>query len=87
VVVGDADFASDAVFTQYANSDLFVSMIDWASGQQNLISLTPKQSTTRIIMAPQSYAINLIFLGTVIVIPGLVLFSGVFTWIQRRRRG
>lgn len=87
VVVGDADFASDAVFTQYANSDLFVSMIDWASGQQNLISLTPKQTTTRIIMAPQSYAINLIFLGTVIVIPGLVLFSGVFTWIQRRRRG
>jgi ABC-type uncharacterized transport system involved in gliding motility auxiliary subunit len=87
VVVGDADFASDAVFAQYGNSDFFGGIIDWASGQQNLITLTPKQSTTRIIMAPQSYMINLIFLGTVIVIPGLVLFSGVFTWIQRRRRG
>jgi ABC-type uncharacterized transport system involved in gliding motility auxiliary subunit len=87
VVIGDADFADDTFFAQYGNGDFFVNTIDWASGQQNIISLTPKQSTTRIIVTPQGYMMNLIFLGVVIVLPGLVLFSGILTWIQRRRRG
>jgi ABC-type uncharacterized transport system involved in gliding motility auxiliary subunit len=87
VVIGDADFAGDTFFNQYGNGDFFVNTIDWASGQQNIISLTPKQSTTRVILAPQGYMMNLIFLGVVIVLPGLVLFSGILTWIQRRRRG
>jgi ABC-type uncharacterized transport system involved in gliding motility auxiliary subunit len=39
------------------------------------------------MLSPQGYMMNLIFLGTVIVLPGLVLFSGILTWIQRRRRG
>lgn len=86
-VFGDADFASDTYYTQYGNGDLFINTIDWAAGQQNLISLTPKQTTSRIMLSPQSYLINLIFLGTVIVIPGVVLFAGIITWVQRRRRG
>jgi ABC-type uncharacterized transport system involved in gliding motility auxiliary subunit len=87
VVFGDSDFASDTAFSQYGNGDLFVNAVDWAAGQQNVISLTPKQTTNRVILRPQGYAINLILLGTVIVLPGLVLFSGILTWIQRRRRG
>ena len=87
VVIGDSDFATDRFFDQYGDADLFVNSVDWAAGQQGLINLTPKQSTQRIILPPQKYMINLIFLGSVIVLPGAVLLSGVLVWIQRRRRG
>jgi len=87
VVIGDSDFATDRFFDQYGNADLFVNSVDWAAGQQGLINLTPKQSTQRMILPPQKYMINLIFFGSVFVLPGAVLFAGIFVWIQRRRRG
>jgi uncharacterized iron-regulated membrane protein len=31
--------------------------------------------------------LGLILLGTVFLIPGLIIASGVFVWIQRKRRG
>jgi ABC-type uncharacterized transport system involved in gliding motility auxiliary subunit len=87
VVFGDADFASDSYFTAYANTDLFVNSVDWAARKENLINLTPKQNTQRLMVPPQQITINLIFLGTVFVLPGLALLSGISVWIHRRRRG
>ncbi len=87
VVIGDSDFASDRFFDQYGDADLFVNSVDWAAGQQGLINLTPKPATQRIILPPQKYMINLIFFGSVFVLPGAVLLSGIWVWIQRRRRG
>jgi hypothetical protein len=33
------------------------------------------------------YTIGLILLGSVFILPGLVILTGVTVWIQRRRRG
>ena len=87
VVVGDAEFASDQFFSQYANGDFAVNSVDWAAQQESQISLTPKQTTSRYMAPPQGYVIPLILLGTVFVIPGIVIVAGIVTWIQRRRRG
>ncbi len=87
VVIGDADFAIDANFAVYANGDLIINSIDWAAGQENLINLTPKSSTQRILVPPQQVIMNLILLGMVIVLPGLALIASIVVWIQRRRRG
>ena len=87
VVFGDADFASDGNFQAYANGDLFINSVDWAAGQGNIINLTPKQTKTRMLLPPQQTAMNLIMLGTVIIIPGMALVAGVVVFIQRRRRG
>lgn len=87
VVFGDADFASDNYFSQYANGDLFINSVDWAAEQENLINLTPKTATQRFLISPQRYVMNMILLGSVFVLPGVVLFSGVLVWVQRRRRG
>jgi ABC-type uncharacterized transport system involved in gliding motility auxiliary subunit len=87
VVVGNSTFAEDRNFTAYGNGDLFINSVDWAARQDNLINLTPKTTTTRILVAPQTYVINLIFLGSVILLPLIVVFAGVMVWIQRRRRG
>ncbi|MEW6717723.1 MAG: Gldg family protein [Chloroflexota bacterium] len=87
VVIGDVDFASNGYFASYGNGDLIINAVDWAAGQEDLINLTPKEQTTRILIPPQKYYIGLIFLGVVFVLPGLTLLGGILTWIQRRRRG
>ncbi len=87
VVFGDADFVSDAFYTAYGNGDLFVNSVDWAAGEENLISLTPKSNTQRLVVPPQAVSMNLILLLTVIVMPGLALVGGIVVWVQRSRRG
>ncbi|NPV78478.1 MAG: GldG family protein [Anaerolineae bacterium] len=87
VVIGDSDFASNRYYQEYGNSDLIVNSIDWASGQEDLISLTPKKQITRILLPPTQITLGLILLGSVFVLPGIVVATGISTWISRRRRG
>jgi hypothetical protein len=86
-VFGDADFATDANSRVLGNTDLFINTLDWAVGQEELINLTPKNRTQRILLPPQPLTLNLILLGSVFVLPGSVLVAGILVWIQRRRRG
>jgi ABC-type uncharacterized transport system involved in gliding motility auxiliary subunit len=87
VVFGDADFAIDANFFAYANGDLLINSIDWAAGQEALISLTPKNSTQRLLMPPDRLTTQLMLLSIVFLLPGLALVWGIVVWVQRRRRG
>jgi ABC-type uncharacterized transport system involved in gliding motility auxiliary subunit len=86
VVVGDSDFAANADYHNYANGDLLINGIDWAAHQDKLISLTPKQSTPRYVTPPTTQVVGLIFLLTILVIPGAVVAAGVIVWLRRRRQ-
>ncbi len=86
VAFGDSDFIIDSNFVYYANGDLIVNAIDWAAGQEDLISLTPKSNTERTLIPPQTTAMNLILLATVVLVPGVALVGGIMVFIQRRRR-
>ncbi len=85
-VVGDSDFAMDVNFFQYGNGDLIINLVDWASKQESLITLTPKQITNRVIITPTGSGIGVIFL-IVFTLPLLVLFAGIYTWLRRKRKG
>jgi ABC-type uncharacterized transport system involved in gliding motility auxiliary subunit len=85
-VVGDVDFGSNRYFLQLGNGDLLVNSIDWTSGQESLISLTPKPATQRFVVPPSSEVLALIILTTVVLMPGAVVVLGVWTAWQRRRR-
>lgn len=87
VAFGDSDFANDSNYFAYANGDLLVNSVDWLAGQEDIISLTPKQSTQRNIIPLQPIATNIILLVTVILIPGSALLLGFYTWFNRRQRG
>ncbi len=87
VVFGDRDFASNQYINALGNSQVIVNAIDWAAAQENLINLTPKNTTTRLLIAPTQVTLGLILLGSVFVLPGLVVVLGIVVWIQRRRRG
>jgi ABC-type uncharacterized transport system involved in gliding motility auxiliary subunit len=85
-VFGDSDFATNAYYFEIGNGDMAVNSLDWAAGQENLISLTPKSTTQRFVTPPSSEAASLIFLLTIILMPGGVILMGVITWWNRRQR-
>ncbi|HPH95963.1 MAG TPA: GldG family protein [Anaerolineaceae bacterium] len=87
VVFGDPDFAADANFNAYQNGTLAVNAIDWAAQQENLINLTPRQTTERMVVPPDRFTMGFIFLGFVLALPGSAIVAGIVVWIQRRRRG
>jgi ABC-type uncharacterized transport system involved in gliding motility auxiliary subunit len=87
IVVGDSDFAESQAFNQYGNGDFILNGIDWAAEQENLISLTPRQPIERFMLPPQPYTMGLVLLGSVFLLPGLVILLGILVWLQRRRRG
>ncbi len=87
VVIGNSNFATDPNYTAYGNGDFMINAIDWAAKQDTLINLTPKQTITRVIVAPQGYAMGLVLLVTIFAMPILIIISGVATWAVRRRRG
>ena len=87
VVVGDGEFAANAFVSYYGNLDFIINAIDWAAQQENLISLTPKKTTDRILVTPNTVTLGLVLLVTVFVVPLLVIVAGIVAWVQRRRRG
>jgi len=86
VVVGDSDFGANADFYGLGNGDLLVNSIDWAAGQEALISLTAKETTQRYVTPPSRQILALVFVMGVIAIPALFLILGLTTWGGRRAK-
>jgi hypothetical protein len=66
---------------------MIVNSIDWAANVENIISLTPKNTVERYLAQPKTYTLVLILLGSLIVLPGLVIVAGIGSWIHRKRQG
>ena len=83
VVMGDSDFAANAYLGIGGNRDLFMNTIGWLSQQENLISIRPKEADDRRITLTATQQANIQWLA-LLVIPGVVFGSGVYTWWRRR---
>lgn len=87
VVVGNSFFATDEMFDVYGNGNFFINSVDWAAEQENLINITPNTPTQRTFLPPNQIQLLIILLGSVLFIPGLVVFAGISSWLARRRQG
>ena len=87
VVFGNSVFATNDGFDTYGNGNMFVNALDWAAFQEDSISVTPYTPTARTFVAPDQTRWIIILLGSVIILPGLVILAGVSTWLARRRQG
>jgi ABC-type uncharacterized transport system involved in gliding motility auxiliary subunit len=85
VVVGTSRFASDDVFANQGNGNLFMNMISWLAQDEDLISIRPKSPEDRRIMLSQSQLVILLLI-TIIVLPGIALIVGIVVVVNRRRK-
>jgi ABC-type uncharacterized transport system involved in gliding motility auxiliary subunit len=86
IVFGDEDFAENIYVKNGANSDLLLNTIDWAAYQENLIALTPKDTSFRFISLPTgAWVTNAILLAATLLLPGSFLVLGGLVWYNRRK--
>ena len=82
-VVGDSDFAANAILGVQGNRDLFLNTVNWLAQQENLISIRPKQASDRRLTMTAGQQ-DLVFMLSVFVIPLAVFASGIYAWWRRR---
>ncbi|MDA0266283.1 MAG: Gldg family protein [Cyanobacteria bacterium] len=84
VVIGNSSFASDGLFEQQLNGDVFLNSVSWL-GQQgdDTLSIQPKTVTNRRILITPQQQIGLgIF--SLLVLPLLGLIMAILMWLRRR---
>ncbi len=86
MVFGDSEFAADALYKR-GNGDIFINTVDWATQQENLINLTPKNNPQRSFNPPGTLGLVGSILASICIIPLLVIVGGVSAWVSRRKRG
>ncbi len=83
VVIGDADFASNAYIRSYGNRDLLLNAINWLAGKEEMIGIRSKEPKFKEVrLTPVN--VNLIKYTTVFLLPLLVIIGGVVVWLKRR---
>jgi len=85
VVVGDSDWASDALI-QVGGGNLMLALnsVHWLLSQESRIAIPPKTSVETHLNLTGSQA-NVLFLLFVVVLPALAVGAGVAVYLRRRR--
>ena len=82
-VIGDSDFASNAVVGIQGNRDMFLNTVNWLAQQENLISIRAREPEDRRLTLTAS-AQRRVFWLSVLLLPAAILGAGVYTWMNRR---
>jgi len=83
VVIGNSAFAENQWLGLQRNGDFFFNTIDWLAEDENLISIRPKPPTARRITLTESQMAALRWFE-LLVLPGLVVLTGISIWWKRR---
>ena len=84
VVFGNSNFATDGLFEQQLNGDVFLNTVSWLSQQdEKLLSIRPKQQKNRRIIISNLEA-KLLTISAVVLLPLLGLLTGFIIWWKRR---
>ena len=84
IVIGNASFASDGLFEQQLNGDIFLNSVQWlASGETATLSIRAKEPENRRINLNPLQA-NAIFWIAMVVMPLVGFILAGLTWWQRR---
>ncbi len=82
-VIGDSDFAANYALGIQGNRDFFMNVINWLAQQENLISIRPKDPEDRRITLTADQQARLTWFS-LLVVPGLIIAAGIYTWWRRR---
>lgn len=84
IVVGDADFLSNAYIGNVGNTDLGLRMINWLTHEDQFIQIANKAAPDSSLQL-SSTAIIIIGFGFLIVIPLAFVIAGIIIWRKRKR--
>jgi ABC-type uncharacterized transport system involved in gliding motility auxiliary subunit len=83
VVLGSTEAGDNQWVGQLFNRDFFVNSADWLSGQENQISIRPRQlRSSRFRLTAEQFTI--VFILSVLLLPELLLIAGIVVWWERR---
>jgi hypothetical protein len=83
IVAGDADFASNSFFPYLANSDVLLAGIAWLTHEEKAPAMKPPVEVLPTV-ALTSEQMRVIFVVTVLLMPGLIALAGAAMWAWRR---
>ncbi len=83
VIIGSTDAGNNQWVSQLFNRDFFVNSADWLSGEENQISIRPRQlRSSRFRLTAAQFTI--VFILSVLLLPELLLIAGIVVWWERR---
>jgi ABC-type uncharacterized transport system involved in gliding motility auxiliary subunit len=84
VVIGNSGFATDGLFNQQLNGDVFLNSVSWLSQQDDrTLSIRPKEMTNRrIVLSAQQQ--TLVSIAALAVLPLLGFGAALVSWLRRR---
>lgn len=85
LLVGDGDFVTNAQVLQSGNSILFTDGLSWLTGFADRINFGIRAYQTGPLIFTSPQQLDLIAFITVILLPGLVLATGLVVWTRRMR--
>lgn len=83
VVIGSSRFAGNYGLGRGGNHDLFLNMLNWLSSDEDLISIRPKDPENTPLDLSEGQ-MRSIFLFSLLLLPMVVIVSGVWNWWGRR---
>jgi ABC-type uncharacterized transport system involved in gliding motility auxiliary subunit len=85
IVAGDSDFIANSYIGAGANLSLGLNIFNWLAGDDDLISIEPKQAPDTQLELDDT-EVMIIGLGYFILLPAGLVLSGVIIWMRRRNR-
>ncbi len=85
VVVGDSSFATNRFFSVGADGDFFLNAVSWAAGEDDRITIRPKQRGATRVPLTERQLYGIIFFS-VNLMPLAIMGFGFSVWAVRRRR-
>jgi len=85
VIAGDSDFLANSYIGAGANLQLGLNIINWLSGDDDLIAIEPKHAPDTKLQLDDT-EILIIGAGFFLVLPSALFAAGLTIWFRRRRR-
>jgi hypothetical protein len=86
LLMGDGEFVTNGQVLAGGNSVLFTDSISWLTSFGERINYAPKAFSTVPLMFVSTQMLDLLAFITIILIPGIVLLTGLVIWTRRVRQ-